>query len=101
MRDLELGYFLLAGISCGVWSDVRCSSVGVDMVLASFLHMQVTDTLNNLIRIDLQLCISAVLKPTARILKVLGLNRMYLHDVRETYRVDSGRTEGDQFSKLK
>lgn len=53
MRDLELGYFLLAGISCRVWGDVGCSSVGVDMVLASFLHMQVTDTLNNLIRIDL------------------------------------------------
>lgn len=53
MRDLELGYFLLAGISCGVWGDVGGSSVGVDMVLASFLHMQVTDALNNLIRIDL------------------------------------------------
>jgi hypothetical protein len=54
MRDLELGDLLLAGISGGVWSDMSGTALGVNMLPARILHVHIMDTLDDLIRIDLQ-----------------------------------------------
>jgi hypothetical protein len=51
--DLEFGDLLFAGVSGGVWGDVRGSSASVDMLLASVLHVHIADAFDNLIRVDL------------------------------------------------
>jgi hypothetical protein len=53
MGYLELGDLLLAGVSSGVWSDMRGSAVRMYMVLACLFHMEVVEALDNLVRVDL------------------------------------------------
>lgn len=79
MRDLELGDLLFAGISGGVWCDMRGSTLGVNMPLACILHMHIMDTVDDLIGVDLEA--SSVLLD----LKVLDIFCEYLHGVREPW----------------
>ena len=51
--DLELGDLLLAGVAGRVGSDVGSSTLGMNMLPTSLLHMKVVEALNDLSGIDL------------------------------------------------
>jgi hypothetical protein len=59
MGYLELGDLLLAGVSSGVWSDMRGSAVSMYMFLACLFHMEVVEALDNLVRVDLEIAVSS------------------------------------------
>jgi hypothetical protein len=59
MGYLELGDLLLAGVSSGVWSDMRGSAVSMYMFLACLFHMEAVEALDNLVRVDLEIAVSS------------------------------------------
>jgi len=82
MGYLELGDLLLAGVSSGVWSDMRGSAVRMYMVLACLFHMEVVEALDNLVWVDLYMAVSpAELRGG---LMLLEERIFYLRGVRET-----------------
>jgi hypothetical protein len=55
VRDLELGDLLLASISGGVRGNVRSAALGMDVLAAGFAHVQIVETVDDFIRVDLSL----------------------------------------------
>jgi hypothetical protein len=79
---LELGDFLLAGVSSGIWSDVRGSAICMYMFLACLFHMEVVEALDNLVRVDLEITVSSAELWGG--LMLLEERIFYLRGVRET-----------------